>query len=51
MPEPELSCIFYATWFEHWLNQMIAIAGRKAKLTSTEITQVIRESQFRAKST
>src|SRR4051794_32613674 len=25
----ELSCLFYATWFEHWLNHLIAIAGRR----------------------
>lgn len=47
----ELSCLFYATWFEHWLNDVIYTAGKRRKLSEQEITQIIRETQFRGKST
>jgi hypothetical protein len=49
--EHELSCLFYATWFEHWLNDLINTVGKRLKLTEQEIIQIIRETQFRAKST
>src|SRR5215208_2261376 len=29
----ELSCLFYATWFEHWLNDLINTVGKRQKLT------------------
>ena len=47
----ELSCLFYATWFEHWLNHFIYSSLKRMKLTQQEITQIIREVQFRGKST
>lgn len=47
----ELACLFYATWFEHWLNDMINTVGKRRKLSDREITQIIRDIQFRAKST
>ena len=45
------SCIFYAMWFEHWLNRVIAMQAKRKKLTQEEILQIIRETQFRAKTT
>ena len=51
LEEHELSCLFYATWFEHWLNGMINAMGKRKKFTDQEITSIIRDTQFRAKST
>jgi hypothetical protein len=45
------SCLLYATYFEHWLNHTISVLGRRKNLSEGEITQIIRETQFRAKST
>jgi hypothetical protein len=47
----ELSCLFYATWFEHWLNDLINTTGRRKRFPEQDITQIIRDTQFRAKST
>lgn len=47
----EMACLFYATWLEHWLNDMIATFCRRKKLPEDDITQIIRETQFRGKST
>lgn len=45
------SCLLYATYFEHWLNSTVATLAQRKNLSEDEITQVIRETQFRAKST
>ena len=49
--EYEASCLFFAVWLGHWFNQMILIAGKKKRLTDSEITQIIKETPFRGKST
>jgi hypothetical protein len=49
--ELQISCLFYATWFEHWLNHLVAVGGRRKKLSQQEIVQIVREVQFRGKST
>lgn len=49
--EYQLSCLFYAVWFEHWLNVMISTAGRRKGLPQEELIQILREVQFRGKST
>ncbi len=48
---PYFACLFYALWFEHWLNGMIHIAGKRLTLSDQETIQIIRETNFRAKST
>lgn len=45
----EFSCVFYAIWFEHWINNIVAIFGVKKGLSSNEIIQIIRESSVRSK--
>jgi hypothetical protein len=47
----ENSCLFYAMWFEHWLNSLIVTIGRRKKFKEDEITQIIRETQFKGKTT
>ncbi|MEF9934734.1 MAG: hypothetical protein RR620_14360 [Clostridium sp.] len=47
----ELSCLLYATWFEHWINQIISILGHKKNLSENEINEIIRNISFRGKYT
>jgi hypothetical protein len=47
----ELSCLLYATWFEHWLDSVINTLCRRKKLSDEEISHVIRDTNFDAKST
>jgi len=49
--EGELACLFYATWFEHWLNRIISTIARRKKISEEEISQIIRETPFRGKTT
>jgi hypothetical protein len=41
--------MFYATWIEHWLNDMILCACDRRNLSKENAKQVIRESSLRAK--
>lgn len=45
----EFACIFYAIWFEHWINNLIVIYGKRNRLQQEEIVQIIRESNARSK--
>lgn len=45
----ELACLLYATWVEHWLNNIIIIQCRKKSLNKKETTQIIRSSNFDSK--
>lgn len=47
----EMACLFYATWFEHWLNRIVSTAARRKKISEEEILQTIRETPFRGKAT
>jgi hypothetical protein len=38
----EFACLLYATWVEHWLNQMIVTAAARRGLTDQERTQALR---------
>lgn len=49
--EVELSCLLYATWFEHWINEIISILGHRKNLNENEINEVIRHISFRGKYT
>src|SRR5205085_10803209 len=44
-------CLFYAIWFEHWLNGIISTFAERRKLTQDEISKMIRDTNFDAKST
>jgi hypothetical protein len=46
-----LACLLYGTWFEHWLNRLIATAGKRRGLNEDELTQIIRDTPFRGKLT
>ena len=48
---PQLAILFYATWTEHIINSIISIYGRRRRLELEEVTQIIRETNFRAKLT
>ncbi|MZK50967.1 hypothetical protein [Clostridium beijerinckii] len=47
----ELSCLLYATWFEHWINEIISILGNRKNLNENEINEIIRHVSFRGKYT
>jgi hypothetical protein len=49
--EIELSCVLYATWFEHWINEIISILGHRKNLNENEINEIIRHISFRGKYT
>lgn len=40
--EIELSYLLYATWFEHWINEVISILAVKKDLSDKEVYEIIR---------
>ncbi len=46
-----LACLLYGTWLEHWINWLIATAGKRRGLNDDEVTQIIRDTPFRGKMT
>jgi len=42
----EDACLYYALWFEHWLNHLIVSSGRRKGLTDQELNQIIRETDI-----
>lgn len=40
--EMELSYLLYATWFEHWINEVISILAVKKDLSDKEVYEIIR---------
>jgi len=42
----EDACLYYALWFEHWLNNLIVSSGRRKGLTDKELNQIIRETDI-----
>lgn len=49
--EYEFSCVFYAVWFEHWLNHMICMPGLRRSLNDKEIQEILRHAKFESKAT
>ena len=49
--EYEVSCLFYAVWFEHWLNHMIYMSGLRRSLNDKEIQEILRHAKFESKAT
>ena len=47
----ELSCLLYATWFEHWINEVISILCHRKGLSESEVSEIIRKTSFRGKYT
>lgn len=48
----EYAFLFYALWFEHWLNGVIAAAATRKGLKEKEIARIIRETDlFKGKTT
>ena len=45
----ELACLFYATWIEHTLNGFISSLARRMDFADNEITDIIRETSYKAK--
>ncbi len=45
----QFAVVLYATWFEHWLNGMIASKRLKFKLSINEAAEIIREVSLRGK--
>ena len=45
----EFAILFYATWFEHWLNRIIRDSAAKRDILEREIEQMIRDIPSRAK--
>jgi hypothetical protein len=46
-----MSCVFYAVWFEHWLNHMIYMSGLRRRLNDKEIQEILRHAKFESKAT
>ncbi|MGG2468705.1 hypothetical protein ACOV1W_13255 [Paraclostridium bifermentans] len=49
--EIQLSYLLYATWFEHWINEMISILAGRKDLNDKEIYEIIRNISIRGKYT
>lgn len=49
--EIELSYLLYATWFEHWINEIISILAGRKDLNDKEIYEIIRNISIRGKYT
>lgn len=49
--EIELSYLLYATWFEHWINEVILILASKKELSNKESNEIIRNISIRGKYT
>jgi len=47
----ELSCLFYAIWFEHFINDVIKTLAKKNKLTDKDLVEIIRNTNFTSKIT
>ena len=47
--EFEYAIVFYATWFEHWLNRLIACAAHRKYLPSEQIMSVVRRATLKQK--
>jgi len=47
----EMSQLFYATWFEHWINKVIYTSGLKKGLSEKDIITLIRELKVQTKYT
>lgn len=48
----ELACLFYALWFEHWLNWLIVSVCKRKGFSEKLVTQIIRDTDIsRGKST
>ena len=45
----EQACLFYATWFEHWINHLLLVGPRSRLLSLDEIKLLIRDTGLRAK--
>jgi hypothetical protein len=46
---PELSCLFYSTWIEHWINKVIMISCSRKKLSGAAYKALVRECSLRGK--
>jgi len=46
-----IACLLYATWVEHWVNDIISIYGSRNGLEDEDIIQIIRDTKFQAKVT
>ena len=49
--EYENACMFYALWFEHWLNGLIIAMCRRKEISEKEANQIIRDTDFSKKTT
>lgn len=49
--ETKLSYLLYATWFEHWINEIIYILAGRKNLNCNEINEIIRGTSIRGKYT
>lgn len=45
----ELSCLLYATWFEHWINSIVETALVRKNISRVEIIKILREVNIRDK--
>ena len=47
----EYAFLFYATWFEHWINGLIASAASRRGMEEKEIEKIIRYNNLKEKTT
>ena len=46
-----MAVLLYATWMEHWINSLIVIACMRKRVPSEQVTELLRETSFRGKTT
>lgn len=51
LSEYKLSCLLYATWFEHWINSVISTLSERSKINEKHKVQMIKEVSFSGKYT
>jgi len=47
----EVAALLYATWFEHWVNNLIGALASRKEFSREDGIQITRETSFRAKTT
>lgn len=49
--QSELACVLYATWAEHFLNQLVITGAKRKGLSETDGVQMVRDLSYRSKVT
>ncbi|CAG0954360.1 hypothetical protein ANRL3_00455 [Anaerolineae bacterium] len=47
----DFACVFFATWFEHWVNDVIMTLSLRHLIEETVVNEIIRETSIKGKFT